>query len=226
PKADWAPRFLRAKTTFLSLAESGAAGYARALAILDADARAALYGEGMLRARGDYRAEQPFVAMMDAAPARSGLDAAQYADLKFWLPGDILTKVDRTSMAVGLEAREPLLDHRLLEFAATVPERQRIRGRQGKWLMKHSMERYLPEDILYRPKQGFVVPLAQWFRGELADQARAVAASEILLAGGLFDRSGLGQLVHSHVSGRRDHGRTLWQLLMLEKSLSYMGLSR
>jgi asparagine synthetase B (glutamine-hydrolysing) len=94
--------------------------------------------------------------MMRRAPGRSGLDRAQYADLKFYLPGDILTKVDRTSMAVSLEAREPLLDHRLLEFGARLPEAMRVRGATGKWLMKDVMRRYLPEDVLFRPKMGFV----------------------------------------------------------------------
>ena len=225
PKADWAPRPLRAKTTLLSLAESGPEAYARALAILDGDARERLYGAGMLRARGEYRAERPLVDLMEKAPARSALDAAQYADLKFWLPGDILTKVDRTSMAVGLEAREPLLDHRLVAFAASLPERQRVRGRQGKWLAKHTMERYLPDPILYRAKQGFVVPLSQWFRGELAGTAQAIATSGALLENDLFDRAALQKVVEAHLSGRSDHGRVLWQLLALEKSFESMGLS-
>ena len=224
PKADWAPRPLRAKTTFLSLAEDGAAGYARALAILDADARAHLYGDTLLRERGEYRAEDRLIETMDRAPARSGLDAAQYADLTFWLPGDILTKVDRTSMAVGLEAREPLLDHRLIEYAATLPESRRIRGRQGKWLMKHAMERYLPDEILYRPKQGFVTPLATWFRGPLAGMARGVARSEVLVGTGWFDRAALSRLAERHISGASDNGRVLYQLVMLEKSLARLGI--
>ena len=219
PKADWAPRPLRAKTTLLSLAANGEAGYARALAILPPEQRQALYGDTMLRARGDYRAEQPFEALMREAPARSGLDRAQYADLKFWLPGDILTKTDRTSMAVGLEAREPLLDHRLIEFGARLPQRQRLRGTTGKWLVKHTMERYLPDDILYRPKQGFVTPLAEWFRGPLAQAARSVAASELLVGSGWFARKALSRLAEDHIAGRSDHGRVLWQLLMLERSL-------
>ena len=110
--------------------------------------RRALYSR---RARGilqDYRAEDHMHRLMQNAPARSGLDQAQYADMKMWLPGDILTKLDRTSMAVGLEAREPLLDHRLMEFAASLPENMRVRRGQGKYLMKHTMERYLPKDIL------------------------------------------------------------------------------
>ena len=222
PKADWAPRPLRAKSTFLALAEDGASGYARALAILAPEQRQRLYGEAMLRARGDYRAEQPFEALMRAAPARTGLDAAQYADLKFWLPGDILTKTDRTSMAVGLEAREPLLDHRLIEFAARLPLRERIRGGTGKWLMKKTMERYLPDEILYRQKQGFVTPLAQWFRGPLAGQARGIANSELLTGNGWFDRAALARLAEDHIAGRSDNGRVLWQLLMLERSLRHL----
>ena len=222
PKADWAPRPLRAKTTLLSLAESGESGYARALAILSPELRDGLYGDALLKARGDYRAEQPFEKLMRDAPARSGLDRAQYADLKFWLPGDILTKTDRTSMAVGLEAREPLLDHRLVEFGATLPQRERIRGNDGKWLMKHTMERYLPHDILYRKKQGFVTPLAQWFRGPLADEARRIASSSLLVDSGWFQRNALVRLAENHIEGRSDNGRTLWQLLMLERSLRHL----
>lgn len=225
PKADWAPQSFRAKTTFLSLAESGEEGYARALSVLAPRQRDALFGEVLLRERGDYRAEQPFVETMRKAPARTGLDRAQYADLKFWLPGDILTKVDRTSMAVSLEAREPLLDHRLIEFAARLPMNRRIRGGQGKWLMKKTMERYLPGEILYRQKQGFVTPLAQWFRGPLAGAARAVAASELLTGSGWFERKVLARLADDHIAGRSDNGRVLWQLLMLEKSLRLLAPS-
>ncbi|MBD3728546.1 MAG: amidotransferase 1, exosortase A system-associated [Sphingomonadales bacterium] len=220
PKADWAPRPLRAKTTFLSLAGDGNEGYARALAILPPELRQSLYSPDFLRLRGDYRAEQPLVELMRNAPARDGLDRAQYADLKFWLPGDILTKVDRTSMAVSLEAREPLLDHRLVEFAAQLPRGERIRGTQGKWLLKKTMERYLPVDILYRPKQGFVTPLAEWFRGPLAGQARAIASSASLARTGWLDSARISALAEAHIAGRSDHGRLLWQLTMLDRALS------
>ena len=220
PKADWAPRSLRAKTTLLSLAGSSEAGYARAVAILPPELRQGLYSPEFLKLRGDYRAEQPFEAMMRGAQARSGLDRAQYADLKFWLPGDILTKVDRTSMAVSLEAREPLLDHRLIEFAAALPEGLRTRRGEGKWLLKKTMQRYLPDEVLYRPKQGFVLPMAAWFRGPLASSARAIGSSAVLARTGWFDAKRLGTLANDHISGRADHGRLLWQLVMLDKSLS------
>ncbi|MFA9201285.1 MAG: asparagine synthase-related protein [Cypionkella sp.] len=144
----------------------------------------------------------------------------QYADLTFWLPGDILTKVDRTSMAVSLEAREPLLDHRVIEFAAGLPERLRIRGGQGKWLLKRTMERYLPRDVLYRPKQGFVTPIARWLRGPLAGEARAIARGASLARTGWFDGDRVAALAEAHIAGRADHSRLLWQLLMLDKSLA------
>ena len=219
PKADWAPRPLRAKTTFQSLGSSSEEGYARALAVCSPELRDTLYSADFLRLRGEYRAEQPLVATMRAAPARTGLDRAQYADLKFWLPGDILTKVDRTSMAVSLEAREPLLDHRLVEFAATLPERMRVRGRQGKWLMKQVMRRHLPDEILFRPKMGFVTPIAAWLRGPLASEARAVAKSGALARTGWFDAERLGGLSEAHLAGRGDHSRLIWQLLMLDRAL-------
>ena len=146
------------------------------------------------------------------------------SDLKVWLPGDILTKVDRTSMAVGLEAREPLLDHRLIEFAAALPERMRVRGQQGKWLLKKAMRRYLPDDLLYRPKQGFVTPIAQWLRGPLAAEASAIATSAALARTGWFDTARLAGLAEAHRAGRADHARLLWQLLMLDRALVRLGL--
>jgi asparagine synthase (glutamine-hydrolysing) len=225
PKADWAPRPLRAKATLQALALSGAEGYAGAVAICPPELRARLYSPDFARLRGAYRAESRWIETMARAEARSGLDRAQYADLMFWLPGDILTKVDRTSMAVSLEAREPLLDHRLVEFAATLPERMRVRGGEGKWLMKRTMRRFLPEDILYRPKQGFVTPIAQWLRGPLAGSARAIASSAPLARSGWFDSAQIGRLAEEHIAGRGDHARVLWQLLMLDRSLVKLGIS-
>ncbi len=224
PKADWAPRPLRAKTTLLSLAGSSEAGYARALSVTAPELRERLYTPEYRKLRGDYRAEQPFEATMRAAPARSGLDRAHYADLKFWLPGDILTKVDRASMAVSLEAREPLLDHRLVEFAAALPERMRLRQGEGKWLLKKAMRRYLPQDILHRPKQGFVTPIAEWFRGPLAGAARGIATSAALARTGWFDERRLTQIAEAHIAGRSDHSRLLWQLVMLDRSLARLGI--
>ncbi len=225
PKANWAPRPLRAKTTLLSLAGNGGEAYAQALSFTGPDVRRGLYSEPFLRQLGDYRAESALLRLMAGAPARSGLDRAQYADLTFWLPGDILTKVDRTSMAAGLEAREPLLDHRLVEFAASLPENLRVHGRQGKYLMKRAMRRYLPDDILHRPKQGFVTPIAQWLRGPLAEDARRLGTSGILARTGWFAREAVMRVASEHIARKYDHSRLLWQLLMLEKSLARLGIS-
>jgi asparagine synthase (glutamine-hydrolysing) len=219
PKADWAPRPLRAKSTLLSLARTGAEGYADAVGVTDYGARQALYSDSQRAALGGYRGEDHMIALMNSAPARSGLDAAQYADMKLWLPGDILTKVDRTSMAVSLEAREPLLDYRLIEFSASLPEAMRVRGGQGKWLMKRAMRGTLPDDILYRPKMGFVSPIAQWFRGSLAEQARRIASGSALARSGWFNTVRLTEIAEAHISGRSDNARLLWQLWMLDKAL-------
>ena len=219
PKADWAPRPLRAKTTLLSLAMDGGEGYARAVGVTDPALRRRLFTGAARRALGGHRAEDRYVAAMAAAPARDAIDRAQYADIKIWLPGDILAKTDRTSMAVSLEAREPLLDHRLVSFAASLPASLRLRRGEGKWLMKKAMERYLPKQVLYRPKMGFVTPVSAWFRGPLAGEAAALARSRTLADTGWFDLAALADLAEAHRSGRAEHGRTLWQFVMLERSL-------
>ena len=100
----------------------------------------------------------------------------------------------------------------------------RVRGGQGKWLLKKAMRRYLPDDILYRPKQGFVTPIAQWLRGPLAGEAQAIASSAALARTGWFDTAQLSRLAEAHRSGRADHSRLLWQFLMLDRSLVRLGV--
>jgi asparagine synthase (glutamine-hydrolysing) len=215
PKLDWAPRMFRAKTTLQALGQEAGAAYADGVGVTPALIRrqiltAPLHG---------HVAEQRYVDAYRDAPASDALSRAQYADLKIWLPGDILTKVDRASMAVSLEAREPLLDHRLVEFAASLPANMRLRGGRGKWLMKRALESRLPAHILHRPKMGFVTPVSDWFRGPLAGEAKAIARGSALAETGWFDAVAISRLAEAHLSGRSDHGRLLWQLLMLEKSL-------
>jgi len=220
PQMDWAPRPLRARATLASLSKSGAEGYAEAVGVTGQAQRARLFNDAAHHALGDHVAEARYWKAMADAPAREPLDRAQYADLMIWLPGDILTKTDRMSMAVSLEAREPLLDYRLIEFAASLPASMRVKGSTGKAIMKQAMERYLPHDILYRPKMGFVTPVSQWFRGALVEQARGLATSATLARSGWFDMAEIERIVAAHQSGRRDHGRLIWQFFMLEKSLA------
>jgi asparagine synthase (glutamine-hydrolysing) len=219
PKLDWAPQFLRAKTTLQALGRTGEEAYADAVSVSNSATRSKLYDAGFIPHLQGHRAEDRYIRAMKEAPASDSLSRAQYADLKIWLPGDILTKVDRTSMAVSLEAREPLLDHRLVEFAASLPPNFRLRGGTGKWLMKKSLERHLPHEILYRRKMGFVTPVGAWFRGPLADAADAIARSSALAELGWFNEAEIARIAADHRSGRGDHGRLLWQLLMLDKSL-------
>ena len=127
-------------------------------------------------------------------------------------------------MAVSLEAREPLLDHRLIEFAAGLPEELRVRGGQGKVLLKRAMRRYLPDNVLYRPKQGFVTPIADWLRGPLASEARAIARNAALARTGWFDPARIAAAAEAHIASRLDHSRLLWQLIMLDRSLRHLGV--
>ena len=220
PKADWAPRPLRFKTTLLALADDGAEAYARSVGVTTPAIRDRLFSDAAKRALGGHRGEERYVDAMRDAPARDAIDRAQYADIKHWLPGDILTKVDRTSMDVSLEAREPLLDHELVQFCATLPASMRLRRGEGKWLMKRALNRHLPEDILYRQKMGFVTPISAWFRGPLADEAQRLARSATLADTGWFDMAAIERLAADHRSGRAEHGRTLWQLAMLDRSVA------
>jgi len=215
PKLDWAPQVFRAKTTLEALGQGSGEAYARAVGVTPPALRRRIFAAPLQ----GHVAEARYVRAMAGAPANDALSRAQYADLKIWLPGDILTKVDRASMAVSLEAREPLLDHRLIEFAARLPANMRLRGGTGKWLMKRALASRLPAEILQRRKMGFVTPVSAWFRGPLAAEAAAVARSAALAETGWFDGEAIAGLVRAHQSGRSDHGRLLWQLLILEKSL-------
>ena len=215
PKLDWAPRALRAKTTLQALGRDSGLAYALGVGVTPPALRRRVFTAPL----HGHDAEARYVRAMAEAPARDALSRAQYADLKIWLPGDILTKVDRASMAVSLEAREPLLDHRLVEFAARLPARMRLRGGSGKWLLKRALADKLPRDILHRPKMGFVTPISSWFRGPLAGEAERIAQGSALAETGWFDADVIGGLAAAHRAGRADHGRLLWQLLMLDRSL-------
>jgi asparagine synthase (glutamine-hydrolysing) len=141
--------------------------------------------------------------------------ALQYCDLQTYLPLDILTKVDRMTMAHSIEARPPLLDHRIVEFAATVPARYRLRDGTTKYLLKRAMRGILPDGIIDRPKRGFAVPLARWFRGELAGFARDILLSDACRQRDLFEPKYVERLIRLHTSGR-DLELQLWTLLSFE----------
>ena len=216
PKADWAPRVLRAKTTFEGLARTSVEAYFHSMSLLRGPMRERLFSAPLKAELGGYNAREVFARHAARAGTDDPLALIQYIDLKTYLVGDINTKVDRASMAHSLEVREPLMDHLLVEWLATLPSSLKLRGGEGKLLLKKAMEPWLPREVLYRPKMGFAVPLARWFRGPLKQRMRDAVLGERLADTGWFERRALTQLVDEHQSGARDHSAALWSLLMFE----------
>jgi asparagine synthase (glutamine-hydrolysing) len=216
PKADWAPRVFRGKTTFQALARDSVEAYFHSMSILRDDLRSRLYSNSFKAELSGYNAIEVFKGHAARASTEDPLSLIQYIDLKTYLVGDINTKVDRASMAHALEVREPLMDHLLVEWLATLPSSFKLHGGEGKWIFKRALEPYLPRDVLYRPKMGFAVPLANWFRGPLKARVRDAVLGPRLAETGLFDRSLLRLLVDQHLSGARDHSAPLWSLLMFD----------
>jgi asparagine synthase (glutamine-hydrolysing) len=219
PKADWAPRMFRAKTTFQALAFDSAQAYMHSMSILRADERERLYSPAFKRTLAGYRAEEVFKHHAANANTDDPLALIQYLDYKTWLVGDINTKVDRASMAHSLEVREPLMDHELVEWLATLPSHLKIKGQEGKWLFKKAFEPSLPNDVLYRPKMGFSVPLAKWLRGPLKERLKQAVLGPQLQATGYFNPEVLQDMVNQHLSGQRDFSAPLWTLLMFDAFL-------
>ncbi len=216
PKADWAPRVFRAKTTFQALARDSVEGYFHGVSILPDALRAQLFSDAFRRRLDGYRAIEVFRHHARRAPTDDSLALVQYLDYKTYLPGDILTKVDRASMAHSLEVRAPLLDHQLLEWISGLPASLKYRAGEGKYILKKALEPYLSKEILYRSKMGFSVPLASWFRGPLRTRLRDAVLGNSLKASDIFNSHFLERLVQEHQSGRRDHSAPLWSLLMFE----------
>ncbi|MHB1241039.1 MAG: asparagine synthase-related protein, partial [Gammaproteobacteria bacterium] len=215
PKADWAPRMFRAKATFQALARDSVEGYFHGVSILKDGMRQRLFSPEFRRELQGYGAIEVMRAHDRNAPDHP-LSRIQYLDFKTYLPGDILTKVDRASMAHSLEVRVPILDHLLVEWASGLPPEWMVQGGAGKHLFKTALEPYLDPDILYRRKMGFAVPLDSWFRGPLRERVEHAVLGPALADSGLFDTQYLRALVEQHQSGRRDHSAALWSLLMFE----------
>ena len=218
PKADWAPKVFRAKSTFEALARDDVEGYFHSVSILGDSIRAKLFSSDFHRELQGHRAVDVFREHARNAPEHP-LSRVQYLDMKTYLVGDILTKVDRASMAHGLEVRVPILDHKLVEWMAGLPPALKLRGKEGKYLFKKSLESRLPKEILYRPKMGFAVPLAGWFRGPLRERVRKSLLGPTMLESGIFDGNFLRQIVDQHQSGRRNFSDPIWTLLMFEAFL-------
>lgn len=161
----------------------------------------------------------PSHALRNLLPQLGRLDAIsrrQYLDVKGYLAGDILTKVDRTSMLVSLETRAPLLDHKLAEFAATIPSHIKIKGRERKYVLKKLAERYLPHELIHRPKMGFAIPLGRWINNEWRDMSQELVLGQRAQQRNNFQYTYLNWIMTEHRSGRRDHSHAIWALMVLE----------
>jgi asparagine synthase (glutamine-hydrolysing) len=209
----------RAKTTFEALARDSVQAYLHGVTIVREPLRSQLFSSSLRNQLGGYNVEEVFRHFANKADTDDPLSLVQYLDLHTYLIGDINTKVDRASMAHSLEVREPLMDHPLVEWLGTLPSSFKIRGSNGKALLKKSMEKYLPHDILYRPKMGFAVPLDRWFRGPLRQRVRDDVLNGTLASSGYFNHAMLEHIIDAHQSGKRDYSGSLWALVMFEAFL-------
>jgi asparagine synthase (glutamine-hydrolysing) len=226
PKADWAPKFLRAKSTFEALSRDSVEGYFHSVSIMGDKMRKNLFSSSFKRSLQSYQAVEVLRFHAGKCPAQDSLSQVQYLDMKTYLVGDILTKVDRASMAHSLEVRVPLLDHKLVEWISSIPPSLKLHGHEGKYIFKKSLESYLPNDILYRDKMGFAVPLASWFRGPLRKRVYEALMGPTLTNTGIFNQSFLKEMLDQHQSKRRDYSAPLWTLLMFESFLRNLDLQK
>jgi asparagine synthase (glutamine-hydrolysing) len=175
-----------------------------------------VYSDAFLRRLGEPDPSHAAEAFLHAARDWDALSRRQYLDTHTYLPGDILTKVDRASMMVSLECRAPILDHELAEFAATIPVELRMRGMTTKYLLKRAAERLMPRELVYRPKRGFSIPVAYWLKKEWAARCEEIVLGKAALERGVFRESFLRRIVSEHFSGKRDNSSMIWSLMMLE----------
>jgi asparagine synthase (glutamine-hydrolysing) len=214
PALAWAPRMFRGKATFQSLARTPLEGYFNSVSIFRSAEKANIFTPEFRAALADYESISVFREHYDRAGTDDPLSRIQYVDIKTYLTDDILTKVDRASMAVSLEVRAPILDHKFMELIARIPSSLKLRGRQTKYIFKKALENTLPKEILYRQKQGFAIPLDQWFRGELKEMAHAAIFDS---SDGVLNQRFLRKIWDQHQNKSYDRSSHLWAVLMYRK---------
>lgn len=211
-----APAPLRLKSLLMAIGEGEETGYAHAACILSPDRYRALLTEDLR----DYRPEAIVETAMLSANTDDPVLAAQAADMATWLPGRMLVKIDRASMAAGLEVRAPLLDHRLVEWSATLPRSFKLKGPTTKRIFKDAHKSRLPEEILYRHKQGFDAPVDGWFRREGGALLDILLRRQTWQDSGYFNRDTILSFTERHREGKGNFGQELWSVLMFDAFLS------
>ena len=213
PRLDWAPRFLRGKTFLTNVGDEPARAYWRSVCRMDRGEAMALLAPDLAAHLADHDPFHAFAAHYERPAFDDPLYRAQYADFHTYLPDQILAKVDRASMAVALEVRVPILDHRLVESFAHLPAAEKVRHGRGKHAFREALRTRLPAEVLDGVKRGFDTPLDAWIRGALAAPVRDAVET---LPATWFRREALRACLDEHLAGRRAHGRLLWSLLVLE----------
>jgi asparagine synthase (glutamine-hydrolysing) len=213
PKFDYLPRIFRAKTTLSNIARRLGDAYFTSMSGFRDDGLTNILSPELRKSIRGYSPRDEFARRFEAVKHLAPLEQMQAVDYQTYLPGDILVKTDRATMAHSLESRAPWLDHRMADFAGTLPQSFKLSGRTGKFIFKKAVQARVPEPIITRPKMGFSVPLAEWFRGDLGQIFKqSVLGSE---AAHLIDVDAAASLLQQHKSMRHDHGRKLWTLLAL-----------
>jgi len=213
PRLDWAPRFLRGRTFLTNVGDEPARAYWRSVTQLERGEALALLAPDVARRLAGYDPFERFAELYRRPRGAPALYRAQYADFHTYLPDQILAKVDRASMAVALEVRVPLLDHRFVGAFANLPTEEKVRGGRGKHALREALRDRVDAEVLDGQKRGFDTPLGAWIRGPLA---ASVAAAIEELPAEWFDRTALRARLAEHAAGRRDHARLLWSALVLE----------
>jgi asparagine synthase (glutamine-hydrolysing) len=211
------PRLRRQKIALFALCQSDeVTRLVNWFPLFNSETKHALLSENLKESLNGFDARRVFAEQLDRTDAKGPLNRMLYVDTKLWLPDDLLARGDKTSMAASLEARVPLLDHKLVEFAASLPESLKVKGFARKYLLKKVSQAWLPRQIIQRKKKGFPMPFTFWFRTEARSFVRDILAPVTLRRRGLFNPHFVERLLNEHESGFADHGSLIYGLLSVE----------
>jgi asparagine synthase (glutamine-hydrolysing) len=213
----WKEKTLNRLADFVeSLSQDQARNYGEQIKIFNAKEKEDIYTEDFIR---DVKGIDPLdflINKFEESKTENLLDSLLYVDINSYLPEDLLVKMDIATMANSLEARVPFLDHKFMEFVASIPSHLKLKGSQTKFILKAAFKDFLPDSIFNRKKMGFGVPVSRWFRNELKDYVYEILLEPRTLNRGYFRREGVERLLNDHIELRYDHSSKIWALLFLE----------